>query len=114
MGGQYVFTTTMGRRPVSGYSKATKRLVELSGVDDFRLHDLRETMATTMRERLGIHTDVVGQVLNHAPQGVTQRHYAASHSPKDIRHALSKWAGYLGALLDEDDGTNVIQFPGAG
>ncbi|MFP6582728.1 MAG: hypothetical protein VCD00_09250 [Candidatus Hydrogenedentota bacterium] len=65
-------------------------------------------------ERLSIHTDVVGQVLNHAPQGVTQRHYAASHSPKDIRNALNKWDSYLDALLSEEDRINVIQFPGAG
>lgn len=114
IGGRFVFTTTLGRRPVSGYSKATKKLVELSGLEDFRLHDLRETMATTMRERLGIHTDVVGQVLNHAPQGVTQRHYAANHSVEDIRKALLAWNDYLNAVITRETDNNVISFREAG
>ena len=112
IGGQFVFTTTMGRRPVSGFSKATRRLVELSGVEDFRLHDLRETMATTMRERLGIHTDVIGQVLNHAPQGVTQRHYAPSHSVEDKKKALLVWNEYLSDIVEGSETCNVVSFSG--
>ena len=47
--------------------------------------------------------DKEGTALNHAPQGVTQRHYAASHSPKDKRNALMKWDAYLDALVNGSD-----------
>lgn len=109
----FLFTTMSGVKPISGQSKAKKRLCELSGLEKFCLKDLRETVGTVMRERLGISSDVIGQVLNHAPQGVTQRHYAASHSPKDMRNALLKWDGYLDRLVHETRADNVVQFPGA-
>ena len=69
-------------------------------------------MATTMRERLQVSSDVVGQVLNHAPQGVTQRHYAATHSVADMRAALNAWDEYLGGLIGEEQAANVVRFPG--
>ena len=68
----YVFTT--GDKPVSGFSKAKKRLAQLSGIQGgWRLHDLRRTAATGMVE-LGVHSDTLARVLNHSPgsnQGVT-------------------------------------------
>jgi len=65
-------------------------------------------MATIMRERLQVSSDVVGQVLNHAPQGVTQRHYAATHSVADMRAALNAWDEYLGGLIGEEQAANVV------
>ena len=48
-------------------------LLAAKGVElkPWRLHDLRRTAATHM-VRLGVSELVVGRVLNHAPQGVTQ------------------------------------------
>lgn len=89
-----------------------QQLRALCAIEDFRLHDLQETMAIIMRERLQISSDVVGQVLNHAPQGVTQRHYAATHSVADMRADLNAWDDYLGGLVGEEQAANVVRFPG--
>jgi len=48
------------------------------------------------------------QVLNHAPKGVTERHYASEHSISDKRIALVKWEAYIQGLLNSGKGT-VIQ-----
>ena len=49
----FVFTTTGGRRPVSGFSKAKARANDLSKIENWRLHDLRRTVRTEMA-RLGV------------------------------------------------------------
>lgn len=45
-GGPFVFTTTNGTKPVNGFSKCKARLDALSGVTDWKIHDLRRTMRT--------------------------------------------------------------------
>lgn len=107
-GSDTVFTTTHGDKPINGHNSAKRRLDKLAGVKDFQLKDLRETVSTTMRKRLSISSDVAGQVLNHAPSGVTERHYAAEHSISDKRMALTKWDAYVQGLLSGGKGT-VIQ-----
>ena len=48
LGGPYVFTTTEGRRPVSGFSKMKLLLDKTAKVTDWRLHDLRRTGRSEM------------------------------------------------------------------
>jgi len=45
-GGECVFTTTGGVKPVNGFSKAKSRIDKLSGVAGWVIHDLRRTMRT--------------------------------------------------------------------
>lgn len=59
-----VFTTT-GTTPVSGFSKAKARLDQISGVSNWRLHDLRRTFATIATEELEFEPAVVDRILNH-------------------------------------------------
>jgi integrase len=61
---EYVFTTT-GTTSISGFSKAKIRSDRLSGVTDWRIHDLRRTFASGMA-RIGVAPHVVEKVLNHA------------------------------------------------
>ena len=67
------------RGPFNGFSKAKAALDEASGVKDWRLHDLRRTMATGL-QRLGVRLEVTEAVLNHVAGsragivGVYQRH----------------------------------------
>lgn len=98
----FVFTTNGGISPINGHSKAKKELNKKANIIDLHLHDLRETAATNMREHLSITSDVIGQVLNHAPAGVTQRHYASRSSMKDKRHALDVWAAHLKKLVSKE------------
>jgi integrase len=91
-GSKFVFTTN-GKTPVSGYPKAKNAIVEKSGVKEWRIHDLRRTVASGLA-RIGIGLPVIERILNHVSGsfggivGVYQRHdYAA-----DKRAALDAWA----------------------
>ncbi len=48
--GEYVFSTCYGKRPISGFSKMKRKLDELSGVTDMRIHDLRRVCASGMSD----------------------------------------------------------------
>jgi integrase len=110
----YVFTT-LGDRPISGYSLAKKRLdaavtavcgqAGLAPLDHWTIHDLRRTVGTGLG-KLGISRFIIGRVLNHADRTVTgiyDRHeYLA-----EKRHALDAWARYLGNLTAEP-AANVV------
>jgi integrase len=65
--------------PVSGFSGAKRRLDQLSGVEGWRYHDIRRTVATGL-QRLGVRLEVTEAVLGHVSGsrsgivGVYQRH----------------------------------------
>ena len=64
---------------VSGFSRAKRRLDQLSGVEGWRYHDIRRTVATGL-QRLGVRLEVTEAVLGHVSGsrsgivGVYQRH----------------------------------------
>ena len=113
--GPYVFTTTEGERPISGFSKAKARvdakILEAGqkaakdagndpdgaeGLADWRVHDLRRTAASNMA-RMGFPPYVVGAVLNHAPgstQGITAVYNRYRYSTEK-RDALIAWANHI-------------------
>lgn len=112
----YLFTTT-GTTPVSGYSKAKKRLDALvakanggEALERWTLHDLRRTLATGM-QKLGVRFEVTEAILNHVGQsragvaGVYQRH---DWGPEK-RAALQAWSDHIERLVTGADDTNVVQ-----
>jgi len=96
----YVFTTN-GRTPASGWSKAKRRLDELSGVTDWRLHDLRRTVATGLVAQ-GFRPDVVEAALNHANPGGSQLSsvYQRHHYLPEMRAALESWGEHVNRLSE--------------
>ena len=104
--GAYVFSSGMrGDNPVSGWSKAKRRCNELSGIADWRLHDLRRTVATGMRS-LGIDRLIVSKVLNHAEAGIT-RVYDRYAADPEKRHAMAAWANKIEGILSPE--SNVVE-----
>lgn len=104
-----MFTTT-GNDPVSGHSRAKKRLDRLMGdVEEWRLHDLRRT-ATTEMARLGIAPHVVDKILNHTSG--TIRGVAAVYNRFQYQDAgtaaLVAWSRYLEALVRPERASNVV------
>ena len=92
----FLFSTN-GVRPVSGFSKAKKRIDQLSGVDNWRFHDLRRSFATYTTEKLEIPPVVIDKVLNHvsgAVKGVAAI-YQRGEYLEQRREALQAWGDYL-------------------
>jgi integrase len=100
----------VGDKPVSGFSWAKQLADKLSGVEDWRVHDIRRTVATKMRE-LGIDRLTVSQVLGHAEGGIT-RIYDRYSADSEKRHALETWARYLDDL-EHGRPANVTPLRGA-
>lgn len=104
--GDYVFSTTGGKRPISGFSKMRTALdTSIRGIDadtdiaDWRLHDLRRTAASWMAANK-IPPVVVGALLNHSPgklMGVTSIYARYAYLPERT-DALSLWADYVTGL----------------
>ena len=117
---QYLFTTT-GETPVSGWSRAKKKIDQLMlevardiayqrgenpdqvEIARWTFHDLRRTAASGMA-RLGIALPVVEKVLNHRSGsfggivGVYQRHDFAGEK----REALKSWSRFVLSLTDSN------------
>jgi integrase len=94
----FVFTTTR-RSPISGFSKALRRLWEATGSTDWRLHDLRRTAASGMA-RASVPPHVVEKVLNHISgtiSGVAAVYNRYAYDPEK-REALENWGSTLEKL----------------
>jgi integrase len=87
------------KRSVSGFSKWKKRLDDISGVRDWRLHDIRRTVATMLAEQK-CPPHVIGKILNHggAISGPT-RIYVHHDYVDEARAALTEWEKYLTYLM---------------
>jgi integrase len=96
--GSLVFTL-LGRKPFQHYAK--RRLDQLSGVTEWRLHDLRRTCVSGMA-RLGIAPHVADKILNHqvgtisGVAAVYQRHEFLS----ERRQALDLWGAHIGGIMN--------------
>jgi integrase len=92
--------------------RAMSRLCEAANVTDAGAHDLRRTASTLMAsDRLGVLTEVIARILNHAPPGlgvtaVYNRHrYLA-----EKRRALDAWERLLLAIVTgTEPANNVVQ-----
>lgn len=111
--GDYVFSTTSGRRSISGYSKMKRRLdaaltarCEAKSREpfDFDLHDLRRTVRTNL-SALRIAPHVAEAVLGHVVTGV-QKHYDKWTYLNEKREALEAWGRKLQSLIAP--GNNVV------
>ena len=119
--GQHVFSTTGGKRPVSGYSKAklrieqeiNKALAKDGGAPlaNWQIHDMRRTAASGMA-KLGVPIDHIGRVLNHAPRGITATVYDKHSYMPEKRRALDLWCAHVGSLIRSEP-DNVVPIRGA-
>lgn len=101
----YVFTTTR-RSPVSGFSKALRRLWQATGADDWRYHDLRRTAASGMAQAR-VEPHVIEKILNHITGKISgiALVYNRYEYQDEAREALEDWGANLARLSDE---ANVV------
>jgi integrase len=98
--GEYVFSTTYGRKPIVCGSKIKGRLDAAMKTVPWRLHDLRRTVATGMAE-LGIQPHIVEAVLNHVSgtrAGVAGTYNRAAYAAEK-KAALERWASHVHGLI---------------
>lgn len=105
----YVFNSpVLDDAPVDEIKRSVKRVREISGVKDFRLHDMRRTAATYMA-MLNTDRTVLGKILNHkglAGDGQVTAIYDRHSYMNEKRHALQKWANHLKRML-EGEGAKI-------
>jgi integrase len=95
---KFVFSTTR-RSPISGFGRFKERLDRETNVSNWRLHDLRRTMATRMGE-LQIPRFTIERVLGHADGGVTSVYDRGTYDAEKLS-ALTRWAQFLENLIDD-------------
>lgn len=106
----FLFSTTAGKRPVSGWSKAKARLDELAvkhlrkarkepeaTLPPFVVHDFRRTCETRLA-RLGFNQEVRDAVLGHAKPGL-QRTYNKHDYLDEKRAALEAYGAHIMGVL---------------
>lgn len=110
-GSDFVFPS--GRNPktrhVSGYGKAKKRIDQISGVSEWRFHDLRRTAASGMA-RLGIAPHVVEKILNHVTGtlGGVAGVYNRFGYDAEKRLALQAYENAILGIVRDGEQTNVV------
>ena len=70
----YVFPNKTSTGPIGSVRKQKDKVIRETGIQ-FTHHCLRRTFAMLLKKELGIDTNTISILLNHSPQGVTQRHY---------------------------------------
>ena len=109
--GDFVFTTTAGRVPVTGFSRVKDRIDRMlidqdTAIENWRVHDLRRTCRTGLA-RLGVPEIVSERVLNHQAQGLTKI-YNVHEYLDEKRTALSRWAQEVQNIIEPPPG-NVVK-----
>jgi integrase len=88
-----------------GFSDWTRKMAALeerSGVKDWRLHDVRRTVATGLAD-LGVQPHIIEQILNHQgghKAGVAGI-YNRSAYEAEVRAALTKWADHVREIVEK-------------
>jgi integrase len=127
-GGKFLFSTTAGLRPISGFSRYKRRLdaamlaelrraaeqrgedPALVGLRPWRIHDLRRTAATGMAQ-CKVKQHVRARVLGHTQKDVTGQHYDMWEYADEKREALSTWAVHVMALLGKAPSAKILNLP---
>ncbi len=112
--GDFLFTTTAGECPISGFSKAKARLdtlaqkivqestpegVEVKTLAAYRVHDFRVTCESGMAA-LGVGREARDAVLGHAKPGL-QKTYNKHDYLDEKRTALERWAQHVMGVVSE-------------
>jgi integrase len=88
-------TMTWSSRAVLAIRRATEQQLG-ERMTSWRIHDLRHTLATHLREDLKVSSDIVSLILGHTPAGPrVTRIYDRSELLPERRTALAAWASWI-------------------
>jgi integrase len=107
--GKFVFSQS-GDSSFQNFSAAKRELDQLSGVTQWRLHDLRRTCVSGMA-RLGIAPHVADKILNH--QAGTISGVAAVYQRHDFlaerKEALEMWGSHVRQIIGDAFEINALR-----
>ena len=95
--GDAVFTTTSGAKAVNGFSKAKVRLDRTSGVENWKIHDLRRTVRTHF-SALPVQDLVRELVIAHARPGLHKVYDQHSYQSEKLE-CLTLWEARLRGIV---------------
>ena len=111
--GEYVFTTTAGKKPLGSLSKAKTKLDLAiaarrktdgrSKMPPWKIHDLRRTVRTRLSD-LGVDSFIAERVIGHALPGLHAVYDRSSHAEQK-RDALDRWARLLLSIVEPPPST---------
>lgn len=101
-GGDHVFSTTGGAKPVNGFSRAKARIDGRSAVEGWVIHDLRRTVRTHF-SALSVQNVVRELVIAHAKPGL-HRVYDLHAYQDEKRRCLDLWERRLLAIVEPPAG----------
>jgi integrase len=104
--GDCVFSTTDGAKAVNGFSKAKARMDKLSGVADWKIHDLRRTMRTHL-SALPVQDLVRELVIAHAKLGLHKVYDRHSYQDEK-RECLTLWEARLRGIVTPKAPAEVV------
>ncbi len=99
--GEYIFSTTLGIKPLNCFSKIKKRLIYQSHVENWTFHDFRRSMATFLGDN-GIEYKKILSVLNHSDNSVTAI-YNRSLDFKNKLQTLTFWNNSIKMGINENN-----------
>jgi integrase len=111
----HLFSTTFGKKPVSGFSKAKARLDTMMMEDlgsspaPWVIHDIRRTVRTRLAS-LRVPDMVAEMVIGHGRKGL-QRVYDQHGYEAEMREALEQWARRLRDIVSPAP-ENVVELRG--
>jgi integrase len=86
-----------------------------ASIPRWRIHDIRHSAATHMREDLGVSSEVVSLLLGHTPPGPrVSRVYNRAELLPERRAALVAWAAWLERIRVEEQRADVVPLLGRG
>lgn len=104
---RFVFNSPVKKdQPVRNSSEIHDRIKERSKIVDFRIHDLRRTVATFMKDQVGVNRTTLGKVLNHKSIAGDNR-VTAVYDQYDYmdekRKAMKEWNRILSGIVEPFD-----------
>jgi integrase len=115
--GPHVFSTTYGKRPISGFAKIKqtldRRIVKANGgnpIGGWRLHDLRRSMRTNL-SALAILPLVAELMIGHRQRGVAAVYDLHAYEAEQ-RAGFEAWSNRLMSIVEPSDtGANIVPMP---
>lgn len=95
--GPHLFTTADGMKAVNGFSKAKTRIDKLSGVENWKFHDLRRSVRTHF-SALPVQDVVRELVIAHAKQGLHKVYDRHSYRDEKLQ-CLTLWEARLRRIV---------------